>query len=77
MICAECRPIYDGWLTRRNDPWRGKCWKCLTRDGLCNRCQDNLSAHRREQRELVRRQLDGITKHCKEKHDRDPHYCAV
>ena len=67
-LCEICRPLYDGWLTRHNDPWRGKCWKCLTRDGLCNKCQDNLSAHRREQRELVRRQLDGITKHCKEKH---------
>ena len=70
--CAPCQASYDEWLTRIIPPWRGQCFRCMAKGGAgyagCVLCESSLNAHRREQRELTRFQLDLIDNICKKNH---------
>lgn len=74
-LCSPCRVSRDEWLTRVIPPWRGQCFRCLAKGGQgcagCVLCESSLSAHRREQRELTRFQLNLIENICKKKHQKE------
>jgi len=71
MLCDPCQRLYDGWLDYTPPDHMNRyvqTWKEAAGGYADIRSREMQDANRRRRRELVTRQLDNITRNCKEKH---------